>query len=1171
METNPFQKKFLKIKYKLLIAFLILGILPFAILGIISFNYSGKVLTARAFGQLESIRDVKKAQMERYFAEKEKNLKILSNTVISLEQGAYDKLNTVQENKRAHLVEYLEKIFSDVKVLSHNYTVTQAIADFSSTLGKDGLIDTELYHFFEQIKYGQSLSQFKYEYNYQDLMLLNPSGDIIFTLNREKDLGENLNQGLLNQTAAALCFNQAKDGINFQDFSPYPPSEGQYLAFAGAPIKDKNQQLIGVVMLKINNNAINRIIQARLGMGKSGETYLLGNVSQIPEYRSDRVVKKGKIGMVKRDPHIREARIRSAGPFLRKGSTGEMEIARYDFIQFADLDWMVATSMALEEAISPNLTKQEDYFNLFSKIHNIADIYLIATNGDVFYSVSHEQDYGTNLVTGPYTDSGLATLFHEVMGTSDFQFIDFSPYAPINGKTAAFLGIPVIRNERPQMVIALRFSFDPINAMMKKETGIGKTGNIYLVGPDQLMRSDSFLHPDTHSADASFKDPSRGNVQMETVQKALKDEKGVMITHDYVGRKVLSAFTPINVWGETWALIAEINENEALAYLDTLKKISLLVAIFSIGIIVIISLIIARHFGRPISQLTHAARMVKDQNFDISVDIQSNDEMELMAETFNAMVKEIRHYSEDLNAKVFQLETTESELKKTNSQLTAVLEGTTDAVFIKDLEGRYLLANTGTCRALGKSLEEILGKDDSELFPENSVKVINDVDQEVISTGKTRLSEERLETAYGDSYWMSNKSPYRNRDGKIIGIIGISRNITQLKMDHKEKEELTAQLEQAHKMEAIGTLAGGIAHDFNNILAAIIGYTEIVQDELDKSSPEKGYTDEILKATQRARLLVKQILTFSRKSDQVKMPIKLDQILNEVLKLLRATIPTTIEIKTNLLLENAVIMAEATQIHQVIMNVCTNASQAIEDDKGWIEIGLDTVDLEQVDIPKEPDYKSGPYVKFWVKDNGIGISPDIIKRVFDPYFTTKGVGKGSGMGLAVVHGIVKSHNGYISVDSRKGSGTCVSIYFPKMDREDQTVEQIAAQSVSGTARILFVDDEPDILKVSGKRLERLGYTVTTFSNSVKAFEIFKTNPDQFDVLITDQTMPHLTGAELAEKIMKIRPDMPVILCTGYSAKLNKESAKRIGIRKFLFKPVESSTLTRAIQEVVKKD
>ena len=513
----------------------------------------------------------------------------------------------------------------------------------------------------------------------------------------------------------------------------------------------------------------------------------------------------------------------------------------------------------------------------------------------------------------------------------------------------------------------------------------------------------------------------------------------------------------------------------------------------------------------------------------------------------------------------------EDELKNSNTLLSAIIEGTTDAVFLKDLEGRYLMANQAACQAIGRPRREIIGKEDRELFAAASAAVIVDVDEYVMRSGTTRLAEEKIATAYGEeTYWLTNKSPCLDKDGKIVGLIGISRNITDIRQAEKEKEELQDRLRQGEKMEAIGTLAGGIAHDFNNILAAIIGYAELAREDLADRNRLLADIDEILHGALRAGDLVKQILTFSRKGREELQPLKPAPVVREALRLMRASLPSTIVMQEEIDAACGCIMADPTHIHQVLVNLCTNASHALPDEQGIIKIRLARVDMPSPGLAEDSGAGTQPFVELTVSDTGHGMSGETRGRIFEPYFTTKEVGKGSGMGLAVVHGIVQSSGGFINVESEPGKGTTFRVYFPVVAAE-QTAEAAGKECgplPGGTERILVIDDEERIVALQKAVLTRLGYQVTAMTSSRSALALFLSAPGDFDLIVTDQTMPVIPGSELSERIVQARPDMRIILCTGYSSMISEDKARQIGIKRFLMKPVSGTLLARIVREVL---
>ena len=396
------------------------------------------------------------------------------------------------------------------------------------------------------------------------------------------------------------------------------------------------------------------------------------------------------------------------------------------------------------------------------------------------------------------------------------------------------------------------------------------------------------------------------------------------------------------------------------------------------------------------------------------------------------------------------------------------------------------------------------------------------------------------------------------------------RDITEDKRAGKEKIQLETQLKQAQKMESIGTLAGGIAHDFNNIMAIILGNTELALDDVPKWNSAHSSLEEIKKASLRAKNIVKQLLSFSRKTDQKLQPIQITSVIKDALKFLRSTIPTTINIHRDIQTTEETILADPTQINQIIMNLCINASQAMEQTGGDINVTVAKVILENNSAKEYPDLKSGDHVKIIVSDTGPGIDPEIIDQIFDPYFTTKDVGKGSGMGLAVVHGIVKNHNGAISVNSRLGKGTKFIIFFP-ITTEKSMVERKTTKDIpGGNETILFVDDEISIVKMVKRMFERFGYKIETATTPEEALGKFSLNPDHFDLVITDMTMPQMTGVKLSEKLMDIRKDIPIIVCTGHSTLVDEEKAKELGLAAYVMKPINMQETAQTIRKILDK-
>jgi len=497
-------------------------------------------------------------------------------------------------------------------------------------------------------------------------------------------------------------------------------------------------------------------------------------------------------------------------------------------------------------------------------------------------------------------------------------------------------------------------------------------------------------------------------------------------------------------------------------------------------------------------------------------------------------------------------------LWESEERYRTMLEQAADAVFVHDKIGRILDVNQKACQSLGYSRENLL------------CMSIGDIDPDAIGTGKPDIWGRILA---GEHFTFESR--HKRKDGSFfpvevtLGSVNLQTGpaILGIVRDIADRKRLESRLQQAEKMESIGTLAGGIAHDFNNILSSVIGYTELALDEVAKGTTIEDNLQEVYAAGKRARDLVKQILAFARQSDVEIKPVQIGGTAEEVLKFIRSTIPTTIEIKQNIN-SKSLIMGNATQVHQLLMNLCINAAHAMEDKGGCLEISIKDVVIDNTKIAKTWNIKSGDYIEIKVSDTGVGISPDILGSIFEPYFTTKDVGEGTGMGLAVVHGIVESYGGKITVDSRLSNGTVFTIYLPITRKRAAHRPYESEKLPSGTERILFIDDEASIAKIGSQILERLGYSVTTRISSIEALELFRSKPNDFDLVITDMTMPNMTGDKLASELMNIRSDISIILCTGYSKKISDETALEIGIKSFAYKPIVKADLAKTVRKVL---
>jgi len=492
-------------------------------------------------------------------------------------------------------------------------------------------------------------------------------------------------------------------------------------------------------------------------------------------------------------------------------------------------------------------------------------------------------------------------------------------------------------------------------------------------------------------------------------------------------------------------------------------------------------------------------------------------------------------------------------LKKSERQYRTLFEKTNDAIFIVEkITGRYLDANEAAAELTGRTLKEL------KRLTTNEVPAMR-VDKSPLDL---TAAHETMEMGIVNYCRPDNTNRIARLSTVSLddnAVIGIARDITH-------DLEIEKQLRQSQKMEAIGTLAGGIAHDFNNILSGIFGFAQLAKMDLD--SPEKlaKHIDQIVKGAQRATGLVQQILMFSRQTENTQKPLKLYLIVKEAIKFLRSSIPSTIEIKENLISQKT-IMVDSTQLHQVVINLCTNAYHAIGDSVGTLTVGLDDIDIPEQEQESKNIHPPGSYVKLEIRDTGHGMDKETLEKIFNPYFTTKQLGEGTGLGLAVVTGIIKKHNGFIKAFSEPGKGSTFQIFLPVINKNSSNTPTKKQQVLSrGTENIMVVDDEINILHTTQSLLEKQGYKVTIHRDGLSAFKAFENDPHLFDLVITDMAMPNMSGDNLAAKLIKIRPDIPIFLCTGFSANMSPKKAASLNIREFLLKPVIMMDLVEKIRK-----
>jgi signal transduction histidine kinase/CheY-like chemotaxis protein len=455
----------------------------------------------------------------------------------------------------------------------------------------------------------------------------------------------------------------------------------------------------------------------------------------------------------------------------------------------------------------------------------------------------------------------------------------------------------------------------------------------------------------------------------------------------------------------------------------------------------------------------------------------------------------------------------------------------------------------------GISRDQAIGALASDLYPSDNVPYL-EIYAEVVATASP-VSFEAYFPPMEKHFIISVFSPFKNRFATVF-------------QDKTRQKKMEEQLRHTHKMEAVGTLAGGIAHEFNNMLGIIIGNAELALDDSPEWNPASDYIREIKTASLRAQDVVRKLLSFARKTPELRKPVQMGSVIKESLDLMRTTIPASIDIRKNIACSTEMILGDPDEISQILINLCTNSVHAMAEESGVLEVGLDTIQLNRASARYDEDLKPGDYVRLRVKDTGKGIDPAFMDRLFDPYFTTKDVDQGLGMGLAVVHGIVKKHDGAIKIESEVGKGTTVDVLFPLIENQTETGTEEIETLQKDAERILLVDDDPSIVRLITQMLKRSGYEVIAKTSSSSALKALKETPEPFDLVISDMTMPEMSGEQLAQEIKQIRPGIPVVLCTGHSNRMDENRAKELGIEAFIKKPFSRKDITKTISKVLYK-
>ena len=589
------------------------------------------------------------------------------------------------------------------------------------------------------------------------------------------------------------------------------------------------------------------------------------------------------------------------------------------------------------------------------------------------------------------------------------------------------------------------------------------------------------------------------------------------------------------------------------------------VALSLFALAMMLSITLRRAISEPVQALAATARDVtRLRDYRRRVSSEGSDEVGQLARDFNAMLDAVEERER-------ALEQSEETARRQLIEIESIYANAQVGLCVIDRQLRYVRINKQMMEMSGHAADALIGRSIEESTPELA-KVLAPICRQVLATGEPVSNIEYSSPGRSDGrhrYWTGSHHALLDEVGNIIGVNVAMHDITDRKRANEERAALETQLRQSQKMEALGTLAGGIAHDFNNVLTAISGNAQLAIEDLAADHPATTSLYEIKRATGRARDLVRRILAFSRPEQNIQHLIDLRPVVEEALRLLRATVPRMIEIRLEAEPDLPAVMADATQVHQLLLNLGKNACDAMQDHGGILTIRLASEHVDSLLQSPSPELLPGSYLRLSVEDTGTGISPELIERVFEPFFTTKGHGEGTGLGLSVVHGIVRGHHGAIRVRSNPGTGTVFDLYFPAAERQAEDARKATSATTAATGRgehVLYVDDEEQLVDLVTRMMERMGYNITGMTSPIEAIDAVRADPKRFDLVLTDLGMPGMSGMDLAEELLQLRPDLPIIITSGYVRTEDARRAEQIGVRDVVMKPNTVAEIGQLIRD-----
>ncbi len=1201
--------KKIKLGPKLMGAFLAVGLIPFAALAMVSLTTSSNALSKQAFSQLESMREVKQSQIMDLFAGIRGDMNVLLETVKVLRREAFEKLKSVERVKKTQIENFFARACKDISVLaasedSHMLYKLLRRYQFDEEIEANDpfLIDTYEYNEI-WTESGRTLLDYVMVFGYSDVLLISADlGHVMYTAAKNCALGTNLKTGPYKEEGLALLWQKVVDTkqIQIQDFHPYAPLNGVPFAFIGAPVQDLSGDLLAVAVLQISLSTVNRIMQEREGLGRTGETYLVGSDQLMrsdslldPEFHCVKTSFENPQACKVDTLGSRNALAGQTGQDVISGYLGKPVLSSYSPLKIKGLNWAIIAEIDVAEAFSPVDPKGRELFAYYAESYGF-DMFLLNPNGYCFYSAAKNADYQTNLVDGPFSDSGLGRLVQRVLKTQSFGFADISPYAPRNGEPAAFIAQPLLNNGQVEAVVALQISQDAINRIMLERAGMGRTGETYLVGPDKLMRSDSYLDTINRTVLGSFTDPAKGGVDTEAAREALNGKSGEKIIINYNGNAVLSAYTPINIWNTTWALIAEVDTSEAYAAVRAQKTIMSLLALIFIMAILGFSFLLTRYITNPIIRLADKASYIsthKDLNQRIG--FESSDEVGVLASAFNGMIQSLKTYYDGLEETNRSLNAEIARRRSAEDKYRSIFENAVEGIFQTTSEGQVINASPSFARILGYD------------SPDELMKIISDIGSQLYADATRRKEllrqlekkdiisnfESQMRRKNGSILWTSlNVRAVRDPAGRLAVLEGFLTDITPRKhaeealQKHREEleeqvkertTELTIAKEQAESAnKAKSEFLANMSHELRTPLNAILGYAQLMQQGTSLTCEQQNYLGTISSSGEHLSGLINDVLDIS-KIEAKKCALNLSTFdLHALLDNLKIMFISRMEAK-GLHFEMIgidkvprYIVSDGSKLRQVLVNLMDNAIK-------FTQHGTITLQAAQA-------HDGLPYLKnsqstlgFEIHDTGVGIAKaeqDCLFQHFEQTDSGRRAESGTGLGLAICRAYVRMMGGDITVTSKKGNGSTFrfEIVMKKGSASDVKESAMQQRRVIGlkpgqaVPRVLVAEDKEESRILLMKLLQTVGIEVQAAVNGKEAVEIFeKWRPD---FIWMDMRMPVMDGYEATRRIhaMQLKSAatkcVPIVALTAHALEEEQERILASGCTNVVKKPFHAQKI-----------